>query len=63
MSYLLGIWKALTLLFPEPANRLHWLRANNTSATFGGRPPLERLLAGNVGDLYAVRSYLDGWRG
>lgn len=63
ISYLLGIWKDLAILFPAEASRLHWLRADNRSPAFGGRPPRERLLRGNVGDLYAVRQYLDGWRG
>ena len=63
MSYLLGIWKALAILFPEPAHRLHWLRAENSSATFNGQAPMARMLAGNVGDLYVVRNHLDGWRG
>lgn len=63
MSYVLGIWKALVILFPDDALRRHWLNAPNTAGTFGGQPPVTRLLAGNVGDLYAVRKYLDGARG
>lgn len=63
VSYVLGIWKALVILFPDDAVRLHWLNAPNTAGTFGGHPPLARLLAGNVGDLYTVRTYLDGVRG
>ncbi len=63
MSYVLGIWKALVILFPDDAVRQHWLTAPNTAGTFGGQPPMTRLLAGNVGDLYAVRTYLDGARG
>lgn len=63
MSYVLGIWKALVLLFPDEVARRHWLSAPNTAGTFGGQPPITRLLAGNVGDLYSVRAYLDGARG
>jgi len=63
MSYLLGISKALKILFPTPANRLHWLRNANTGATFNGQAPLERLLQGQVADLYVVRRTLDAARG
>jgi hypothetical protein len=63
MSYVLGIWKALVILFADETVRQHWLNAPNTAGTFGGQPPLARILAGNVGDLYAVRTYLDGVRG
>lgn len=63
MSYILGIWKALVILLPDLDARLAWLRNENTSPVFGGRPPIERVLGGQVGDLYVVRTYLDGWRG
>jgi len=62
LSYLLGIWKALGILLPTPANRLLWLRNANTDAPFNGQAPLARLLAGQVADLYVVRHYLDGAR-
>lgn len=63
ISYLLGIFKALALLFPEPARADAWLRRPNAAAPFGGRSALERMLSGNVADLYVVRSYLDAQRG
>lgn len=63
MSYLLGIWKALCILFPTPENRVLWLRNANASATFNGQAPLQRMLGGYVADLYTVRRYLDGMRG
>ncbi len=63
LSYLLGIWKALGILLPTPANRLLWLRNANSDAPFNGQAPLTRLLAGQVADLYVVRHYLDGARG
>ena len=62
LSYLLGIWKALGILLPTPANRLLWLRNANSDAPFNGQVPIERLLAGQVADLYVVRHYLDGAR-
>ncbi|NUO73531.1 MAG: DUF2384 domain-containing protein [Frateuria sp.] len=63
ISYLLGIWKSLQILFPDPAQADAWLRRPNQSPLFGGHSALERMLSGNVGDLYVVRQYLDAQRG
>jgi len=63
LSYLLGIHKALTILFPTPGNQTHWLRHANTAPAFNGQAPLARMQAGQVADLFIVRSYLDGARG
>lgn len=63
ISLVLGIYKALKLLFAEEAGGLRWLRAPNTDTAFGGGSPLDRMLRGSIDDLYAVRRYLDGWRG
>ncbi|HKY89776.1 MAG TPA: antitoxin Xre-like helix-turn-helix domain-containing protein [Nevskiaceae bacterium] len=63
ISYLLGISKALTILLPTPANRLLWLRNANAAAPFNGQAPLDRLLQGQVADLFVVRRHLDGARG
>ena len=63
ISYLLGIFKALAILFPDPARADAWLRKPNDAATFGGRSALQRMLSGNVADLFVVRQYLDAQRG
>lgn len=63
ISYLLGIFKALAILFPDPARADAWLRKPNAAGPFGGRSALDRMLSGNVADLYVVRSYLDAQRG
>lgn len=63
ISYLLGIFKALELLFPNPEQADGWIRRPNDAPLFGGRPALERMLSGNVADLYEVRRYLDAQRG
>lgn len=63
ISYLLGIWKSLQILFPDPAQADAWLHKPNASALFGGHSALERMLSGNVADLYVVRQYLDAQRG
>lgn len=63
LSYVFGIYKALQLLLPEPAAADGWLHRPNNAAPFGGRSALDRLLSGNVADLYVVREYLDTARG
>lgn len=63
LSYLLGIYKTLQILFPEPARADAWLRRPNGAPLFGGRPALERLLSGQVADLFVVRQYLDAQLG
>lgn len=61
ISYILGIYKALQILFVDPAQADAWIKRPN--AAFHGRSALERMLAGNVVDLHAVRAYLDSVRG
>lgn len=63
LSLLLGIYKALQILLPEPATADAWIKRPNSAPPFGGASALERMLAGNVGDLVAVRQYLDAMRG
>ncbi len=63
ISYLLGIWKALQILFPDPAQADAWLHRPNAAPLFGGHSALQRMLSGNVADLFVVRQYLDAQRG
>jgi hypothetical protein len=63
ISYLLGIWKSLQILFPDPVQADAWLRKPNQAALFGGHSALQRMLSGNVADLFVVRQYLDAQRG
>ena len=63
LSYLLGIYKALQLLLPDTRAADEWIRRPNNAPLFGGRSALERMLSGNVSDLYTVREYLDAQRG
>ena len=63
ISYVLGIYKALQILLPEPERADRWITTPNAAPLFGGGTALERMLAGNVGDLFAVRQYLDAQRG
>lgn len=63
VSYILGIWKALRELLPDQGAYRQWPHLPNRAPLFGGQPPIKRMAAGLVGDLYAVREWLDGWRG
>lgn len=63
ISYVLGIYKALEILLPDPHAADTWIHRENSAALFNGRPPIERMRAGLVADLYAVRQYLDAARG
>lgn len=63
LSYIFGIYKALQILLPDPAAADAWVRKPNDGPGFGGRSALDRMLSGNVADLYEVRRYLDAERG
>jgi hypothetical protein len=63
LSYLLGIYKSLQILLPEAHAADEWIRKPNNAPLFGGRSALERMLTGQVADLYVVRQYLDAERG
>lgn len=63
LSYLFGIYAALQILFPVAGRGDAWLKKPNDAPLFGGRSALERMLGGQVADLYVVRQYLDAQRG
>lgn len=63
ISYILGIYKALQILLPEPKVADGWIHKPNSASIFGGKSALQRMLSGNVSDLYVVRQYLDAMRG
>lgn len=63
ISYLLGIYKALQILLPDPYAADAWVRQPNQAPLFGGRSALDRMLSGHVADLFMVRRYLDAQRG
>jgi hypothetical protein len=63
LSLILGIYKALQILLPQAEAADGWIKRANAAPPFGGRRALDRMLAGNVSDLVAVRQYLDAMRG
>lgn len=62
-SYILGIYKALQILFPTAENADGWMTTGNDNPMFNGQRPLERMLTGYMTDLAAVRFHLDAVRG
>ena len=63
LSYLFGIYSALQILLPRPEAADSWIKKPNAAPVFGGHSALERMLSGQVADLYMVRQYLDGQKG
>lgn len=63
MSLVLGIYKSLHVLYPEPGLADRWPRMPNGHALFGGRPALTLMIEGGVDGLYRVRRLLDARRG
>lgn len=63
ISYILGVYKALQILLPDEKAADAWVKRPNSAAAFGGRSALDRMLSGQVADLYVVRQYLDAQRG
>lgn len=63
ISHILGIYKALQILLPDVKAADEWVKRPNIASQFGGRSALDRMLSGQVADLFVVRQYLDAQRG
>ncbi|MFA8440309.1 antitoxin Xre-like helix-turn-helix domain-containing protein [Yoonia sp.] len=61
LSNLLGIHKALRIIFVDPNRTYAWIKAEN--AAFGGRSALHVMRGGELTDLMRVRRYVDVERG
>ncbi len=62
ISLLLGIYKALHILYPDDVLADRWIGLPNSNPLFGGKPALDLMMSGMDG-LYQVRRLLDGRRG
>ncbi|MCA3697195.1 MbcA/ParS/Xre antitoxin family protein [Aquidulcibacter sp.] len=60
LSNLLGIHKALRIIFTEASRGYAWIKAANSA--FGGASALDIMLGGELTDLMRVRRYLDAER-
>lgn len=61
LSNLMGIHKALRIIFADAARGYVWIRAANEA--FAGASALEVMLGGELTDIMRVRRYLDAERG
>jgi hypothetical protein len=61
LSNLMGIHKALRIVFSDASRGYAWIKAPN--AVFGGASALSVMLGGELTDLMRVRGYLDAERG
>lgn len=63
ISYLIGIYKALQILLPHTHSADTWIKKKNAAPLFNYGSALDRMLSGNVSDIYIVRQYLEAQRG
>jgi hypothetical protein len=63
LSLLLGIYKALHVLYPDATLADGWVRLPNRNPLFGGRTPAASMVDGGIETLTAVRRLLDARRG
>lgn len=61
LSNLMGVHKALRIIFREPERGYRWVKAPNEA--FGNASALDVMLGGELTDLMRVRRYLDNERG
>jgi hypothetical protein len=62
VSYLVGIYKALHILYGEKLAD-EWVHLPNTNAIFGGGTPLAYMIGGGLLTIQTVRKLLDARRG
>ena len=63
ISLVLGIYKALQLLYPDPAFSDRWMRTPNSNALFGGTAPVTLVAGTGLDGLLQIRRLLDARRG
>jgi len=56
---ILGIFKSLEILLPDPQMTDNWLSTPNDNYIFNGAAPKLSMLSGLIADLAAVRDFLD----
>jgi hypothetical protein len=62
ISYLIGIFKALNILYSRKLADA-WIRLPNSNRIFAGKTPLDYMMAGGVPAMQTVRRLLDARRG
>jgi antitoxin Xre/MbcA/ParS-like protein len=62
ISLLLGIYKALHILYPDDALADRWVKLPNSNPMFGGSPALSLMVNGGIDGLTQTRRLLDARR-
>ncbi|MCA1733663.1 MAG: MbcA/ParS/Xre antitoxin family protein, partial [Acidobacteria bacterium] len=62
ISYLIGIFKALNILYSKKLADA-WVGLPNSNRIFGGRTPLAYMLTGGLPAMQTIRRLLDARRG
>lgn len=63
ISLVLGVYKDLHVLYPDPGLADRWIKLPNANPLFGGRTALEFVIDNGVDGLLKVRRVLDARRG
>jgi antitoxin Xre/MbcA/ParS-like protein len=63
ISLLLGIYKVLHILYPQPELADSWIKLRNSNPMFAGKAPLDLMLDTGLDAMYALRRLLDARRG
>lgn len=63
ISAILGIHKALGILFTRGDEATAWLNGPHQGLVFAGRAPRDLIVSGSPDAIRDVRRYLDAWRG
>ena len=63
ISLVLGIYKALQILYPDAQLANRWVKLPNSNPLFGGKPALALMAEGGIDGLLQVRRLLDARRG
>lgn len=63
ISYILGIFKSLQILFTNKEDADTWVKKSNSASIFGGKSALEKMCSGHLIDIAEIRLYLDSQRG
>lgn len=63
ISFLLGIYKNLRILFVDSTQAMSWINRENDLPPFNGITPRQYMMEGSLLRLAEVRRFLDFWRG
>jgi hypothetical protein len=63
ISLVMGIYKALGILYPSQQLADRWVKLPNANPLFGGQPALTLMTEGGIDGLFQVRRLLDARRG